>query len=208
MIVLYIFLGLIALLLLLLLLPLRLSLSYREEAFSAEAGYLFLRFPLYPPRESKKDKPSPGEEKKEKPPAPKGKKPSFLDYLGLFNDLIPLVREVLRHTLGRLTLKKCRVRMTVAGEDAAETGIRYGRAHFLIYELYAFLSHHIKIKEWHFEVAQDYLGGPDAETAEAEVLLKILPLTLLSAGLRLLLKGAPAYLDLMKSQNNDAANAR
>lgn len=202
MIVLWILLGLLALLLLIMLIPANLSLAYHEGAFTAEGKWLFFRFTLYPLPE--KEAADEQQEKPEKKAAEKpGKKKDaasrpFMDWLQLINDLLPLLGETLRKSMGAVTLKRCRIQMTVAAEEADQTAIRYGRANALLYTVYAFLSRHIRVREFRANIRQDYLCGPEGERADADILLAVCPMVLAGAGFRLLWQGGRIYLRFAK----------
>lgn len=64
-----------------------------------------------------------------------------------------------------ITLKRCRITMVIAAEEADQTAIRYGRANALLYTIYAFLGRHIRVKEFKAELRQDYLSGPEGGSA-------------------------------------------
>ena len=196
MIALWVLLGLLLLILILLLLPCRISLSYHNKEFAAALHYLWLRFPLLPAPEKKKAKDKPQKAEKKPSSSKSSKKRSPLDYLGLFNDFLPALQRTLRRAIGRITLVRCRVTLTVAQEDAGDTAIRYGYAQALVHNVYAFLANHIRVREYRVQVLQDYIHGPAAEDAEADLLLRITPLALLSAGVRLLWHGGTLYLRL------------
>lgn len=202
MIALWIVLGLLALILVLLLIPAGLSLGYHGGDFTAEGKWLFLRFTLYPLPEKAEAEKTEKQEKQageKKPPKEKSAEPHpFMDWLCLINDLLPTLHTALQKMLGAITLKRCRITMTVAAEEADQTAIRYGRANALLYTVYAFLSRHIRVKEFKAEVFQDYLSGPDGETADADLLLLVCPMILLGAGFRLLWQGGRAYLRFAK----------
>lgn len=211
MIVLAILLGLLLLLLLLLFIPLRIELHYHENEFSAALSYLWLRFALFPlpekPEKKKKTKPTaePAPEKEPKKPA---RQRPFMDYLQLFNDLLPILQQNLRHMLGHITLRQCRIGMVIAAEDAGDTAIRYGRANLLLYNIYAFLANHIRIREFRTDLRQDYLGGAQAEKAEADLLLSLCPITMLSSGFRLLWRGGKVYLDFKNQGSTSSTKGR
>lgn len=174
MIALWIILGVLALILVLLLLPAGIAVSYRNGTLTAEGRWLFLHFTLWPlPEKDKAEKEQKPEGKSEAAPKKKktGEKRPFMDWLQLINDLLPLLGEALQKTLGAITLKRCRITMTVACEDAAQTAIRYGRANALLYTAYAFLGQNIKVKEFRADIRQDYQSGPEGETADADLSL-------------------------------------
>ena len=177
MIALWIILGLLALILVLMLIPAGLALHYHGEDFTAEGKWLFLRFTLWPLPE--KEEPEKAEKKQEKKAAEKPKKEKkserrpFMDWLQLINDLLPVLGEVLRKMGKAITLKRCRITMVIAAEEADQTAIRYGRANALLYTIYAFLGRHIRVKEFKAELRQDYLSGPEGESAEADLLVLV-----------------------------------
>ena len=199
MIALWIILGLLALILVLMLIPAGLALHYHGEDFTAEGKWLFLHFTLWPLPE--KEEPEKAEKKQEKKAAEKPKKEKkserrpFMDWLQLINDLLPVLGEVLRKMGKAITLKRCRITMVIAAEEADQTAIRYGRANALLYTIYAFLSRHIRVKEFKAELRQDYLSGPEGESAEADLLVLVCPMILAGAGFRLLWQGGRLYLN-------------
>ena len=127
----------LAALFLLLLCPVRLQLHWKEE-LSATARWLFLRFPLLPRSKPKKEQPEkPSAPQKQAQPAEKAAQPGPVDTLTQYADLLPevlgrlkgFVVFILRHT----RVKKLRLDMLVAKEDAAETAIAFGRANQAVY---------------------------------------------------------------------------
>lgn len=201
MIALWIILGLLALILVLLLLPAGIAVSYHNGTLTAEGRWLFLHFTLWPlPEKDKAEKEQKPEGKSEAAPKKKktGEKRPFMDWLQLINDLLPLLGEALQKTLGAITLKRCQITMVIAAEEADQTAIRYGRANALLYTIYAFLSRHIRVKEFKAELRQDYLSGPEGESAEADLLVLVCPMILAGAGFRLLRKGGKIYLRFAK----------
>lgn len=121
-----------------------------------------------------------------------------MDWLQLINDLLPVLGEALRKMGKAITLKRCQIAMVIAAEEADQTAIRYGRANALLYTIYAFLGRHIRVKEFKAELRQDYLSGPEGETAEADLLVLVCPMILAGAGFRLLWKGGKIYLRFAK----------
>lgn len=201
MIALWIILGLLALILVLLLLPAGIAVSYRNGTLTAEGRWLFLHFTLWPlPEKDKAEKEQKPDGKSEAAPKKKktGEKRPFMDWLQLINDLLPVLGEVLRKMGKAITLKRCQITMVIAAEEADQTAIRYGRANALLYTIYAFLSRHIRVKEFKAELRQDYLSGPEGESAEADLLVLVCPMILAGAGFRLLWKGGKIYLRFAK----------
>lgn len=201
MIALWILLGIFLFFLLLSLVPVGIELHYHENRFSVALRYLFFRFQVIPLPESlkkppKKPKKITTKPKKAKEPAPKAKKKRpFMDYLQLINDLLPVISSALHRMIGSITVKRCRISLLVAAEDAGDTAIRYGQANTLLYGIYTFLARHIRFKEFRADVRMDYLHGQEAETADADLLLSSRPLTMFTAGIRLLWRGGTIYLD-------------
>lgn len=163
----------LAALFLLLLCPVRLHLHWKNE-LSATAKWLFLSFRLLPRPEQKKDKPDqePQAAKEAASATPKADQPSPVDTLTQYADLLPdllgnlksFVVYILRHT----RVKKLRLDMLVAKEDAAETAISFGRANQAVYTALGLLQNLLRFGcKPEINIGFDYLG----QTEEAEVWL-------------------------------------
>lgn len=190
-------LGGIAALLALLLAPVTVDAFYRDGQITATARYLVLRRQLYPAPEQK-----PRRKKEKKPPAqpekpePEPEKGSFFTLVQTLNDTLPAIAAGAGYIVRRITMRRCRVRMTVARGDAAETAIACGRANAALYTAYALLANTIKVKEFDAQVAPDY----DAEksSANAFVRLRMRPATAFGGGLQFLRRGGSALLRTTK----------
>ncbi len=133
-------LGLALLLAFLLFVPLRVQVLFRQGEVTARLRVLFLNVPLFPTPSGKekagRPKPAQGRPETEKKEKPKRNTLEFiLDILRLINDLLPHAGRGLGHILRRVTLSRCRVSVTVAQEDAADTALRYGQStpHFTVF---------------------------------------------------------------------------
>lgn len=176
----------------LLFLPAAVRIRYDGDSVKADARILLVTVPLIPSGE-KPEKGRPESGKRNARPL------SFPDLLQLLNDFLPRWRDILRQLAWSLVLRRCRVTLLVAGDDAAETGLRCGKAWFLIHTLRAFLGRHIRIREWAFDVRQDYLSGRSAERISADLELRVAPAALLRAGFRLFFRGGVCAVRFPKS---------
>ncbi|MDD2955477.1 MAG: DUF2953 domain-containing protein [Oscillospiraceae bacterium] len=173
------------LLLVLLLIPIILRVEYRED-WKVTAGYLFLRFPLYPAGEKKKKpskaekKPS-GEKKKEKKTG--GKKMPLTDLVATVLDLVQSAGGGLRMLLRNLRVTDLDLQMAVGRGDAAETGVQYGRLCAYLYGAYAVLEHYIRMKRVRLNLWPDFLAEEDNWTLSFQ--LRLTPLTAVAAAVRI-----------------------
>lgn len=126
MIAVYIICGLLILFLLFLILKITISVSYVND-LQVKLKVLFLTFTLYPtePKEEKQKEKKPEKPKKpghikQKPPKPK---PPLKETLLLVKDIL---RELIEKTGRYLTLEEYRVKVLVATDDPAKTGVLYG----------------------------------------------------------------------------------
>ena len=198
----WILLGLAAVLLLLLFCPVTLHLAYHEK-LEIRLRVLGIPVVLYPrpakkPRAPKAQKAAPA---KAKPP--EEKKPSFgagdlLDHL----DTVKLLLEQLERFCGRVTravtLHHLRLWMLVAGEDPAQTGIRFGRANAAAYGVLAILQQNFRVRDARLDIRPNFLPGGE-EWAEGEGKLTACPAVLLWAVIRLAAGVLPAVWPLITS---------
>ena len=179
-----------------------------EEEFSARAGFLFFHVRLWPRPEKEPAAQPPGKEEK---PAPK-KKPSklrellqkkgvsgFLELLRAFSRVAyGSVKKIFSHTVIRLLL----LDLTIGGEDAAQTAVRYGRACGLVSTALTALLSAAKYRERHVNVrvTPDFQNGNSS--VQFHVLLKIKLLFLLSAALSAFLSIIKIYLKSRKESGH------
>lgn len=199
MIALYILAGLLLLLGLILSIPVHFFLCYQKEEMTVTARWLLWRRTLYPTEEPAEEKAEPAPAQKKKPPSTRRR--PLMDWLQLLNDMLPQLQKLLQKLLGRITLRRCRIRMVLAAEEAADTAIRYGRANALLYSIYAVVSQHMKVREFSADLRQDYRGDPAAEAAEAEAELTASPLAVITAGLLPVLSGGMTLLHFFNTAN-------
>jgi hypothetical protein len=171
---LYVVLGILAALLLLLWCPLVLTISY-EEAVRAKVQYLFIVYPIAPPKKKKprKEKQPPKKEKTEKP----GKKSAIREiidqkglggFLTMMRELARMAGVVLKRLCRHMVVKKFRLSVTICGEDAADTALRYGGACAVLYPAVSAIVSNTKCEHYQVEVHPAFNG----EKEEIQFLFK------------------------------------
>lgn len=184
----YIFGGIVLALFLLAMLNIRICLTYRE-ALSVKLKILFFSFSLYPKREKtirakdfssgvlqKKQRREEAKraraEAKAKRHAAKGQKKahgaaqSSGDLLGGLTLILNGIRDTIPRFLRHLHLKIARIRILVATDDPAKTGILYGAVCAVISQLTEVLAHitHVSRAKESVSVSADFLPGkPSAD---------------------------------------------
>lgn len=203
----WILLGLAGLILLLLFCPLGVEVRYRNGAMGVRLRLLGIWKRLLPARQ----KPPKKERKKRGAPEPPEKKPvqkktpmPLMDILQGVNDLLPEIGGALGTILRHVTVWRLRGRYTVQGEDAAETGIRYGQMSTLCYNSYVLLAAQVRLKEWKVALIPDFTQTPPPPP-ELELYLTVSPAILLYGGLRLLTSGL-VTLSQVKQQGKTTRN--
>ncbi len=137
----------LALLALALLLPVRLLIRYEDEQLALTMRYGFFSLRLLPAKPEKKPKkPKKAKAKKQKPekaekPEKKAKNPltgqSMLDYVHMAQELLPVLGRQLGFLMRHVKLDKLMLAISVAGQDAAQTAILYGKLSGAVYSLLA-----------------------------------------------------------------------
>lgn len=201
-------LGLALLLAFLLFVPLRVQVLFRQGEVTARLRVLFLNVPLFPTPSGKekagRPKPAQGRPETEKKEKSKRNTLEFiLDILRLVNDLLPHAGRGLGHILRRVTLSRCRVSVTVAQEDAADTALRYGQVNAAFYSVYALLCSTIRVREFRLSVTPDYLGGE--EKADADLELRVRPSAVLCGGLIFVFRAGATLLKNMPARGKSAS---
>ena len=186
--------GILAFLALLLFFPLHLLFRY-EEGFFLTIQYAFLKFQVVPQKEKKPKKekkkaakePSPSEETSKK----EGAFQKILKEEGL-SAVVHLLGKLAHHTgraakstLSRIHVHDVVLDLVVAGEDAADTGIRYGRTCAAVYSAFGVLCNFLAMQIKAFSVIPDFREGAKS-SAYLYARIQIRPFFLISSGIGLI----------------------
>lgn len=156
---LYIILGILLFFALLLLLPIKIYASY-FESFKCILYVGFVKIQLYP-RKPKKRKKKP-EKSKEKEEKRKEDKPDALKKNGL-SWLVNLIKRtadlaagVLKDFFARILIKKLQLSIRLAGSDAADTAIKYGKYCAVVYPAVSIITSTVKCPEYGVDIVPDF----------------------------------------------------
>ena len=131
---LWIILGIFAFLFLLLLCPITLTASY-ETQLEAKLRFLFFSYRLAPKKEKKPKKKGKAKKQEEGSPAVQESK-----LKQLMKELAQLLTEAVKDFLRHANVKELELRLTAAGEDAADTAVKYGYACSVVYPVVSMIT--------------------------------------------------------------------
>lgn len=158
--------------------------------FTLTARYLFLKFPLSLEKKEKgppKAKPQKKTESKKKEP-PKEKTP-LSQSIRLIWDLVQAAAQDLGILLSKLRLCHFTLRLTLAEEDAAQTGIRYGQTCAYVYSGLALVQGLMKVRKvGKIELTPDFQAEAPRTDYFFSFCLKLRMGSLLRAALRILFR--------------------
>ncbi len=184
--------AILVILLFLLCCPVSFSLSYGEKGFQAKVGYLFFHKHFSFSQEEKKrsDKGKKSSQEKEsvldklRRLSSENDSTSFFEFL---RETAALAAGSLKKLFHHIVIKKLSLDVSVAGEDAAQTALSYGKLCALIYPAVSVLVSQTKTKWYGVSVFPDF--SEQAQTkAKFEVQSRVKVLFLLSAGVGFLVK--------------------
>lgn len=198
-IVLYILLAIIVLIAAVLSIKVSLIADY-SKSFHLNVKYLFLDIPVYPQGEKK---PKKEKEKKEEetPPAEEEQKAkkggpnpikTFMNnegvsgVIGLINDAVRILKGFFGSIFRHVVFDQLFLTIVVAGRDAADTAIKYGRVSSAVFPQLGYICSHMKVKEYDADVSPDFLA--DVSTAEFHFKISFRPIFLVGAALALAVK--------------------
>lgn len=171
--------GILLILFLLLILPVTVIADFTENK-SITVKYLFLKFRFglngkkkdKPKKEKKKQKPKPDSDKKKSSPKNNRKRKiaeTVSEYAELLRELLKNFSYMLKHiTVGRFYVK-----ISVCGEDAADTAVQYGAVCAVIYPFAAFTESIITVKNMELNVEPNF--GNVESFGEAFISFRIKP---------------------------------
>lgn len=176
---LYILLGILLVIFLLLLMPVKLKASYNED-FRCSLKIGFIRIQLYPQKPKKKkkkkkqkkaDEEQKGEKKKETLIKEKGISWLF-DLIKKIADLaVGALKDFFRHII----VKKLMLSVSIAGDDAADTAVKYGYCCSAVYPAFGIIVGAVKCKSYGVDISPNFEEkAKSAVNMELEAKIKIL----------------------------------
>ncbi|HXK77636.1 MAG TPA: DUF2953 domain-containing protein [Oscillospiraceae bacterium] len=171
--------GILALILVPLLIPVRVLAKYEDE-LHISGKWLFWTVTFYPPPEKEK---KPEKEKPARPeqkPQKKKRKLAAEEVIDGAIDYLSRCKGGLRLIFRSLRIRRLRIDWTVAGEDAADCAVHYGRVCAYLGTALATARNFIRIQRTEFRVRPDFLATEEIFHAEAEA--RLTPLMALLGG--------------------------
>lgn len=198
MIALIILLSLVLLCVLICLVKLDFSAVYSEN-LTLKLKVLFLKFTLLP-REDKKDKkkkPKKDKAKKKKTDDEKKDDDSYVKKLSdkkgvegivsMLVDLSKLAASTLKSLVSHTVINKFDIKLTVVGEDAADTALKYGKICSVFYPAVTIVCETAKCKDYSLDVTPDFSDEAKA-CVSADLRFHIRAFYVLKYGLKALVK--------------------
>lgn len=199
---LYILLGIALFIALVMFIPITLRASYKEEFWCAVyIGFVKLQLvPAKPKKEKKKKKAKKQTQKTKQPKKATEKKPSLIKKYGIewLLNLIKKVAELavsaLQDFFSHILVKKLSLSISVVGDDAADTAIKYGKYCAVVYPAVGTIVRVVKCKGYGVDINPNFSKKQKQKltlTLPQEFLhsdLSVLPLSTESRGLNFLQK--------------------
>lgn len=154
----------------------KVRIGYIEEEFILSFKLLFFVFTVSPENKKKKKKKAKKKEKEKKErPAKKEKDNFFRSHTSDFGvfDYIELIGIVIEKFVAKIYFDKLEAEIRVAGDDAAQTALNFGRLNAAIYPIAGLINGHKRIKELHIGITPDFTTTKSVYNAEAIAYIKI-----------------------------------
>lgn len=157
---LYIVLAILLVIFLLMLVPVGIRASY-TDSFRCVLTVGFIKFTVYPQKAHKKKKPSPTKTEKKQTKEPVKKK-NLIKEKGI-SWLFDVIKKVANLAVGALKdffkhiiVKKLMLSITVAGDDAADTAVKYGGCCSAVYPAFGIVVSSVKCKSCGVDISPDF----------------------------------------------------
>ena len=154
----------------------KVRIGYIEEEFILSFKLLFFVFTVSPENKKKKKKKTKKKEKEKKEQPAKKEKDSFFKShtsdFGVF-DYIELIGIVIEKFVAKIYFDKLEAEIRVAGDDAAQTALNFGRLNAAIYPIAGLINGHKRIKNLHIGITPDFTTTKSVYNAEAIAYIRI-----------------------------------
>ncbi len=168
---LYILLGIALFVALVMFIPITLRASYKEDFWCAVyIGFVKLQLVPAKPKKEKKKKAKKQTQKSEQPKKATEKKPSLIKKYGiewllnLIKRVAELAASALQDFFSHILVKKFSLGISVAGDDAADTAIKYGKYCAVVYPAVGTIVRVVKCKSYGVDINPNF-----SEKAETEI---------------------------------------
>lgn len=196
---LYILLGILLVIFLLLLTPVKLKATYNED-FRCTLKIGFVKITLYPQKPKKKKKKKPEKTDKEQKSDEK-KKESLIKEKGIswLFDLIKKIADLavgaLKDFFRHIIVKKLALSISIAGNDAADTAVKYGYCCSAVYPAFGIIVGAVRCKKYGVDISPNFEEkAKSSVNMELEAKIKIL--WLLALAIKHGYKGLKLLIDL------------
>lgn len=154
----------------------KVRIGYIEEEFILSFKLLFFVFTVSPENKKKKKKKAKKKEKEKKERPAKEEKDNFFrshtSDFGVF-DYIELIGIVIEKFVAKIYFDKLEAEIRVAGDDAAQTALNFGRLNAAIYPIAGLINGHKRIKKLHIGITPDFTTTKSVYNAEAIAYIRI-----------------------------------
>ena len=154
----------------------KVRIGYIEEEFILSFKLLFFVFTVSPENKKKKKKKAKKKEKEKKErPAKKEKDNFFRSHTSDFGvfDYIELIGIVIEKFVAKIYFDKLEAEIRVAGDDAAQTALNFGRLNAAIYPIAGLINGHKRIKKLHIGITPDFTTTKSVYNSEAIAYIRI-----------------------------------
>lgn len=154
----------------------KVRIGYIDEEFILSFKLLFFVFTVSPENKKKKKKKTKKKEKEKKEQPAKKEKDSFFKShtsdFGVF-DYIELIGIVIEKFVAKIYFDKLEAEIRVAGDDAAQTALNFGRLNAAIYPIAGLINGHKRVKKLHIGITPDFTTTKSVYNAEAIAYIRI-----------------------------------
>ena len=154
----------------------KVRIGYIDEEFILSFKLLFFVFTVSPENKKKKKKKTKKKEKEKKEQPAKKEKDNFFrshtSDFGVF-DYIELIGIVIEKFVAKIYFDKLEAEIRVAGDDAAQTALNFGRLNAAIYPIAGLINGHKRIKNLHIGITPDFTTTKSVYNAEAIAYIRI-----------------------------------
>ncbi len=162
---LYILLGILLAIFLILLIPIGIDTRYEDELFlKLKIGFAKITvFPQKPkkPKKKKKKKQKPKDDKP-KEDKPKEKKPNIIQQKGLswlvefIKKIAELASGALKYFFAHILIKRMMLSISIAGSDAADTALKYGKLCAVVYPAIGIIAGSAKCRKFGVDITPNF----------------------------------------------------